>query len=228
MKIIAFTFAGGNKHSFQIITKNIENFTVIEYPGRGFRMGEDLITDIDSLIEDLFQKVKSEISQPQDYIIYGHSMGALLGYLLCQKIEELGFQKPAKLVVSGRKPPVTKRENLFCHLPDNLFWDEVVKIGGIPDELINHQELIEFFTPILKADLTIVEVYKYQKKNKLNIPIDVFYGSEESTEDEMQGWEEESNEKISITQMKGDHFFIFKHVTFFTQYFKNLTQKLTI
>ncbi|MFH6990718.1 thioesterase II family protein [Flavobacterium collinsii] len=228
MKIIAFTFAGGSRYSFHNITKNIENFIVIEYPGRGTRMNEEMISDIDLLTGDLLQKVKNEISSDEDYIIYGHSMGALMGYLVCHRIEELGLPKPVKLVVSGKKPPVVKREKLFSQLPDKLFWDEVVKIGGVPDELLNYNELIEFYTPILKTDFAVIEKYQYRKKNKLSVPIDVFYGSEESDEDEMQEWKEESDKKVSITQMGGDHFFIFKHINFFTQYFKDLTQKVTV
>ena len=107
-------------------------------------------------------------------------------------------------------------------LGDNEFWQEVVKLGGIPDELRNHPELIEFYTPILKADFSVIENYRYEKKQKLTIPIDVFYGSEEAQVNEMLGWKEESTEKVTINQMEGNHFFIFDHTDFFISYFKNI------
>lgn len=226
MKIISFPFAGGNKYSFREIAQNISEFTIIEYAGRGFRINENLIIDIELLIEDLFLKVKNEITATDDYIIYGHSMGALVGYLICQKIEDLGLKKPQKLVVSGKKSPSIKRETKLSHLHEKEFWQEVIKLGGIPDELINHLELIDFYIPILKADFTAIENYHYVKKEKLTVPIDVFYGSEEATEEEMIGWQEETTANVTITQMEGNHFFIFNHVDFFTNYFNNLTKNL--
>lgn len=227
IKIIVLTFAGGNKYSFSKLHKNISNFSVLEYPGRGQRVNEDLILDLDNLMEDVFLQITNKINYCNDYIIYGHSMGSLIGYLICQKIEELGLPKPIKLVVSGKKPPAIKREKKIAHLTDNIFWDEIVKLGGIPEELLNHPELVEHYTPILKADFTIIENYQYIKKDKLTIPIDVFYGSEEEiTEEEIKGWEEETTGLVNITQMEGNHFFIFKHVDFFTEYFKNLTQSI--
>jgi len=227
--IISFPFAGGNKYSFQIFSKNLSHFNIVEYPGRGMRINEKLVFDVDLLIDDLLHKVKDGIMFCEDYIIYGHSMGSLMGYLVCQKIEELGLPKPIKLVVSGRKPPSIKREKLISHLPDNLFWEEVVKMGGIPDELLNHHELIDFYTPILKADFTAIEKYIYVKKDKLTIPIDVFYGSdEEITEEEIKGWEEETIGKVTITELEGNHFFIFSNEDFFINYFNNLTKSLNL
>lgn len=225
MKLLSFSFAGGSKYSFQKLTNQINDLTVIEYPGRGLRMNENLIIDINSLIEDLLAKVENEIVSCKEYIIYGHSMGALIGYLICQKIEELGLQKPLKLIVSGKKAPFVEREVKLAHLPNEEFWHEVVKLGGIPDELLSYPELIEFYTPILKADFTSVENYKYIKNKKLSIPIDVFYGSnEEITQEDVTGWTEETTGKVTINQLEGNHFFIFKHVDFFTKYFKNLKQ----
>ncbi|MBA0882490.1 thioesterase II family protein [Flavobacterium undicola] len=220
MKIIFFSFAGGSKYSFQKLTNKTNDIIVIENPGRGLRMNENLIIDIELLIEDLLEKVKNEIASCKDYIIYGHSMGALVGYLICQKIEELRLQKPLKLVVSGKKSPSAEREVKIAHLPDQEFWQEVIKLGGIPDELQNHPELINFYTPILKADFTVIENYKYKKKEKLTIPVDVFYGSEEAIEEEMLGWKDETTAEVTITKMEGNHFFIYNHVDFFINLFK--------
>lgn len=220
INMLCFSFAGGNKYSFQKIAKNIDNFIVLEYPGRGMRMKENIIIDIDLLIEDLLPKIKKEIIVTEDYIIYGHSMGALVGYLICQKIEELGLKKPQKLIVSGKKSPCIEREVKLVHLPDEEFWEEVIKLGGIPVELQNHPELIEFYIPILKADFTAIENFQYVKKVKLTIPIDVFYGSEEATEEEMQDWKDETTAEVTLTKMEGNHFFIYRHIDFFRNLFK--------
>lgn len=228
MKIITFVFAGGNKYSFPKFSKTLTDFTVLEYPGRGTRINEKLMKDIDLLTDDLLPKIVEEIKNCHEYIVYGHSMGALVGYLICQKLQKLQIKKPLKLVVSGRKAPSIKREKLLSDLPNHLFWEEVIKLGGIPDALQEHPELKEFYIPILKADFEVVDNYNYVKKEKLNIPIDVFYGTEEKiTEFEITEWENESTQEVTINRMKGNHFFIFNNEDFFIDYFKHLNNKLT-
>lgn len=223
IKKICFPFSGGNRYSFNRFARKAPDFTFIEYPGRGLRTNEELISDLNQLIDDLLPKITDEISSCNEYIIYGHSMGALVGYLICQKIEEFGFTKPLKLVISGENHPQIKRREKIAHLPNNQFWEEVVEMGGVPTELLNFTELIEHYTPILKADFTAIENYHYVKNKKLTIPIDVFYGSEEKiTEEEIKEWKNATTGVVNITQLEGNHFFIFKHVDFFSHYFKNI------
>jgi external thioesterase TEII len=226
MKFILITHAGGSKYQYLKFCKGLDEFYILEYPGRGCRIKENLLNNLDLLIKDLLTIIEKVITTNCKYIIYGHSMGALIGYLICQKIEELGLKKPLKLVVSGKKTPSLEREVKITHLPDEEFWQEVIKLGGIPNELQNHPELIEFCIPILKADFTAIENYRYIKKEKLTIPIDIFYGSEEATEEQMLGWKEETTAEVTITQMEGNHFFIFKHVDFFINYFKNIEKTI--
>lgn len=218
VRIICFPFAGGNKYSYNKLFGNSIKFSGLDVSGKALKLNEQQI--VDSIIEDILRLSIND----DNYVIYGHSMGSLIGYLVCQRIEELGVKKPLKLVISGMNAPSMKREKLISHLPDTLFWKEIIKFGGIPDELQNFPELIDFYTPILKADLKAVENYQYVKKEKLTIPIDVFYGSEDTTIEKVHGWKEETEEKVTITQMHGSHFFIFDHIEFFTQYFKGIVE----
>jgi len=233
MKVIIFPFAGGNKYSFNYLKDNlsIENIEliVIEYPGRGDRINEPLKNSIKEILKYTLKQVIPEITK-ENYIIYGHSMGALIGYLICQKIQELNLSMPNKLVVSGKKTPAIKKEERLSDLPDNQFWKEVTKLGGIPEEIEKHPDLIKYFTPILKADFSCIENYQYnQHSPKLTIPIDVFYGSEEEIkQEEAEAWQEETTGVVNVTKLKGNHFFIFNHKEFFIEYFKNLQLNATI
>jgi external thioesterase TEII len=229
MKIIAFTFAGGSRYSFQMFSKKISHFIVEEYPGRGLRVKEKLLTEIDMIIEDLLPKVIKEIETTKEYIIYGHSMGALIGFLICHRLQELEIKSPLKLVVSGRNDPSLKRDKKIADLPNIQFWEEVIKIGGIPDELKKHPELIDFYVPILKADFKAIEEYHYEKSEKLKVPIDVFYGKSEGiSENEIEGWKNHSTEKVVLNSLEGNHFFIYNNESFFVNYFESLTTNIHI
>ncbi|MFK7000961.1 thioesterase domain-containing protein [Flavobacterium oreochromis] len=218
MKLFTIHFAGGNKYSFN----KIFNQTSCSLPIEINRNNSDLHTTIEEILNNLkLDNIKS------DYIIYGHSMGALLAYLLCHKLQEEGLPMPQQLIVSGKKAPSIPRENKISHLPDGEFWKEIVALGGIPEEMQNYPELIDYYLPILRHDFKLVESYEYEKKPKLNIPIDVFYGSEEATEEEMLGWKEETTGKVTITKLEGNHFFIFNHIEYFQNYFNSLSQEST-
>jgi external thioesterase TEII len=229
MKIIGFPFAGGSKFSFQKVSKNNSNFITLEYPGRGMRINEKLSNSINELIEDLLQAVVKIAKSEKEYIIYGHSMGALVGFLMCHRLKKEGVNLPNKLIVSGNKGPMSEKISKLSFLPENEFWDEVVRLGGTPNELNGSPEIRAFFTPILKADFSIIENYEPKLKEKLNIPIDVFYGKDEGiNDDEILYWKELSSEPVNIKRMEGDHFFIFKHQQFFENYFEELTNKLMV
>lgn len=217
MKIVSFHFAGGNKYSLDNILKEYTNHHI------PFALKRNVNNwDLNQTVDYFILNFKEKIFNKTPYVMYGHSMGALLAYLICHKIEEKQLPLPQRLIVSGKKSPSVPREEKIAHLPDKEFWEEIIALGGIPDEMKNYPELIDYFLPILRQDFKLVESYQYEKKNKLNIPIDVFYGSEEAVEEEMAEWYNESNERVNIQQLPGNHFFIFDHVEYFKTYFENL------
>lgn len=216
MKIISLHFAGGNKYSLNKIFINFSNYVPFELERNSNTV------EFNKIIDDFVILLKNQMLEKTPYVIYGHSMGALIAYLLCQRLQELNYPMPKKLIVSGKKSPSTVREKKIVNLPDEEFWNEIVALGGIPDEIKNYPELIDYYLPILKHDFKVVENYQYENKKKLSIPIDVFYGSEEAIEGEMTGWMDETTKEVKITQLKGNHFFIFNHSDYFRNYFNNL------
>lgn len=213
MKIIAFPFAGGSTFSYQKIFD--DNVITLDYPGRGSKIDEPFATSIENLIAHLLPETLSLIAEHPNYMIYGHSMGALVAYLMTHKIAELSQTLPQKLVVSGHKGPLYKRASKLSTLPENQFWDRLSQLGGIPTTLNEYPELKALFIPILRADFDLLENYEPQSKNKLSIPIDVFYGNQENiTAQEIVSWKAESTARVTIEKLNGNHFFIFNNTQF--------------
>ncbi|MBB6131822.1 thioesterase II family protein [Mucilaginibacter lappiensis] len=215
INLICFPYAGGSKYSYlsleSIAPPNIK-FIPIEPPGRGDRLMEPLLLDINSMVEDLFNQIIVHIDKP--YVIFGHSMGALLGYLVAKKIEENNFPLPQRLIVTGCEGPSVKDENkkLRSTLPPDKFIEELKILGGIPNEVFEDASFINFFEPILRADFKAIEDYKYLKRSSLNVPFTVLFGSDEDFSfEEAFSWQDESNFEVDVIQLPGDHFFIFKH-----------------
>ncbi|SFJ79041.1 thioesterase II family protein [Myroides guanonis] len=221
-KVIALPFAGGNKYSFNSIekhvSKNVEWIT-LELPGRGSRFKESLLDKVDQIVEDLLAQIMSNIGDT-NYIIYGHSMGTLIGYELTKKIIERKLQQPMSLFFTGRGAPGFNRfTNKKSILPTNAFWEEVSKIGGLPKEILECKELLDLYYPIMKSDFKAIEDYNYLPMDiPFTFPIHVLMGKDEiGIGDEktslagMKGWQNETSESCTFELLEGDHFFIFRH-----------------
>ena len=216
VSLICFPYAGGSRYSygvFESVAPRKFNILPLELPGRGDRIGEPLLTEINSMVDDLFRQIRSRIDEP--YIIYGHSMGAILAYLVIKKISQYNLPLPRHLFISGCEGPSAvkhKKQKLRSHLPPDEFIEELKGLGGVPEDILKDESFIRFFEPILRADLKAIEGYEHRESIPFNIPVAVLYGSEEDlTFEDVYAWQEESITEVEVIKFSGNHFFIFKH-----------------
>lgn len=214
--IIALPYAGGNIYSYN----NFELLTIPKY--YNIDRSKYNITDIHFLVDHLIEEIIMLISEVENYYLYGHSMGGLMAFLVCRKLQERKIRLPQKLIISGRKAPELVRTEKLSELSDEAFLESLIPLGGIPSELLQNKEVLDFFIPIIKYDFRILESYNYESATTLDIPIDVFYGSLEAEELEMTAWNKESTGKVNITKLEGNHFFIYDFKEYFKEYFRNL------
>ena len=109
INLFCLPFAGGNKYSYQKYIEKAPSFLniiPIEYPGRGARMKEPLISEAELLVDDLYHLIKKAADQG-DYAIYGHSMGGLIGYLVARKLIENNHRPPLHLFITGTSGPTS-------------------------------------------------------------------------------------------------------------------------
>lgn len=214
--IIMLPFAGGNTYSYKDLIKFIyPGIDVLcpELPGRGFLSGEPLISDMEQLSDHVFDRWLRYLPDESRYIIYGHSMGALLGLLLIHKIKNKGMKLPEQLIVSGRKGPgFLNRDNDIHALPSDMFKKKIKEMGGTLDDILENKELMDYFEPILRSDITAVETFKYVNKEIIDTPVSVWFGADEQfCKQAIISWQKETNKPIKVREMSGNHFFIFDH-----------------
>ena len=83
-------YAGGNVYSFNFIKPYLNgqfNFIPIELPGRGKRMREDLLFNKDLAVKDVLNQILENLNS-NPFLIYGHSMGASIGFSVINELEE--------------------------------------------------------------------------------------------------------------------------------------------
>lgn len=216
VNIFCLPYAGGNKYSYLKFAESAPafiNMITLDYPGRVPRMKEPLLYDIGSMVNDLYNQIKKKTDHA-DYAIYGHSMGGLLAYLLTRKLIENNHKAPVHLFITGTSgPSASSRGEKKRHLlPKREFLQEMKDLDGVPDEILESEELLSFFEPILRADFRISENYIYEYKEPLDIPITVITGTDEDFEPEdIYLWQKETKLDVDFRKMPGKHFFIFKY-----------------
>jgi len=212
-------FAGGNSYSYRPL-QNILNPTGVqlsplELPGRGKRIREKLLIELNALAVDAFQQLAQQnLTQP--YALFGHSMGALLVYLVTHQLIALRLPLPTHLFVSGhRAPSQSRRLSLKHNLPKTEFIAMLHRLGGCPVEILQDAELIDFFEPVLRADLQAAELYQYHPRLPLPIPMTVLFGSteQEVNYQEAAAWQQETTYPLTINEIAGGHFFIFEQTS---------------
>ncbi|MFV0247349.1 MAG: thioesterase domain-containing protein [Tenacibaculum sp.] len=75
-------------------------------PGRGKRHDETLLIQKEVAINDYVSQIKSK-RNGEPYILYGHSMGATLGYYITEKMEEIK-DPPVTFIATGNSGPGIK------------------------------------------------------------------------------------------------------------------------
>ncbi|MBW9154569.1 thioesterase II family protein [Clostridium estertheticum] len=213
MKLFCLPYAGGSKTAYykwkEVLNNNIQ-LEAIELKGRGTRYGEGFYTDFDDAVNDIYINIKNKIID-DDYAIFGHSMGSLLAFELYYKIVENGGRIPKHIFFSGYKDPdCARKEEPIYNLPDDEFMNEVIKLGGMPIEVLENKELCQLVTQILKNDFKILELYKYRQRNDtIKCDTTILNGSEDTiTFEEVYGWKKYCLKNVRILTFEGDHFFI--------------------
>ncbi|GHH38856.1 thioesterase II family protein [Lentzea cavernae] len=180
----------------------------VQLPGRAARGRETPHHDPDALADDVIGGLGPELTG--DYALFGHSVGALVAYLVARRIVERGGPPPRHLFVSGRPAPQlpnTRRE--LRALPTDDLVQELRALGGLPDVLLKERSLLEMFLPLLRADLTVNETYRHVPGPPLPFPLTVLggIGDPRADEAELAAWQELSADSALFTY-PGGHFYL--------------------
>lgn len=214
VKLICMHYGGGNRFSFLKLKEHLSSsikMESLEIPGHGKRIKEPLLTDLELMAEDLYEQIKGELPRREPVILYGHSLGGMLLFLLMRLLRSRGHTMPYHLVISGCKAPQFNHiRDTICHeLSDEAFKLKLKDLGGFPKEVLDNEELIAFFLPILRADFKAIETYKYTEERPLDIPLTVIAGLDEKiSKNDLLGWQKETVHPIKLLQFPGNHFFI--------------------
>lgn len=213
IKLFCLPYAGGSALLYKKWTGLLDasiDMQPVELAGRGKRIHEPMYTDINQAVEDLYHILAAQTTG-QPYALLGHSMGAMLAYLLSQKIRKEALTQPVHVFFSGRGAPHVKKVPHNYHLlPDPEFRVAIEQLGGTPPALFDCPELLELFLPLLRNDFRLAATdLSGERVCPLDYPITVFLGKdEEITAEQSDGWKRHTNATCHLHYLEGDHFFL--------------------
>ena len=213
MRLFCFPYAGGGAAVFRqwssLLPEGVD-LCPIEIPGRGKRFGEPLFKRLVPLVIEVTEALGPFLDRP--FAFFGHSMGGLIAFELTRHLRRRGKELPEFLFISASEPPhrLKPRDRITYQLPDAEFLKELERLGGTPPEVLKHRELIELFLPVVRADIEIMETYRYSEEAPLSMTTVVFGGEQDSevSLNDLQGWRDQTSGSFHLHPLPGDHFFI--------------------
>lgn len=216
IRLFCLPFAGGGASAFnawwQAMPASVD-LRVAQLPGREARFKQTLITDFRIMVDRLADAFEKHVDLP--YAIFGYSMGALLGFEVVRELRRRGAPAPAQLMVAAKSAPQQPaRTPALSHLPRQQFIDGVRRYFEPPQEGWTIAELVEIVLPILRADLTMCDTYRYRPEAPLGCSIVALCGDRDLSVpvDDVSAWREQTTGHFEMSTFQGGHFFINDHL----------------
>jgi phosphopantetheine--protein transferase-like protein len=211
LRLFCFPYAGGGTAIFRLWPASLPNVEVcpIRLPGREARLREPPFTRLGPLVEALAKGIRPHLDKP--FAFFGHSMGSLIAFELARHLRDRLGLSPVHLFVSGRGGPQFMAGLVLHTLPEQAFRDELRRLQGTPAEVLDNEELMTFFGPMLRADFAVVETYTYLPGPPLDCPLSAFGGLQDANwgdEEGVAGWREHTRGPFRLRMLPGHHFFV--------------------
>ncbi|ARU62664.1 hypothetical protein CBW65_18050 [Tumebacillus avium] len=212
-RLFCFHFAGGGASAYNQWGKDLpDNIEVvaIQLPGRESRLFEPVFTSLQPLLETLAAELLPHLKD-KPFAFFGHSMGAIVSFEMSRYLKKHQGIQPTHLFVSGYPGPHTyKNEDPYYVKSDADLIQDLVELGGTPQELLDNEELMKLVLPTIRADFQVCDTYEFAEGVLLDCPITAFGGwaDEMLTEEGMQAWGELTGGEFEMEMFEGDHFYL--------------------
>jgi medium-chain acyl-[acyl-carrier-protein] hydrolase len=211
LRLFCLPYAGGGASIFRpwldALPADVE-LCGVQLPGRENRLGEAAYTRLVPLVQALADALLPYLDRP--FAFYGHSMGTLLSFELARQLRRMGKRLPVSLYLAAYRAPHLPNPNIkIYHLPTEVF-KVVLRADGIPETILQNEELMQAILPTLRADFELCDTYVYQEEPPLDCPFAIFGGSDDVRVQaaDLELWSQHSSLLCSQTILPGSHFFL--------------------
>ncbi|MEO7019921.1 MAG: alpha/beta fold hydrolase [Ktedonobacteraceae bacterium] len=211
LRLFCFSYAGGGASVFRswadALPPEIE-VCCIQLPGHEYRLTETASTRLAPLIQTLADAIYPYLDRP--FAFYGHSMGALVSFELARQLRRTHDRHPVRLCLAAYRAPQLPNPNIKIYsLPSEVF-KVILRADGIPERILQSEELMQAMLPTLRADFELCETYTYTEESPLECPLSIFGGQDDVriSAADLEAWRLHSSATSRLLLLPGSHFFL--------------------
>jgi surfactin synthase thioesterase subunit len=230
-RLFCFPYAGGGLVSFRPWSQSLDEsveLVAVEPPGRGTRINETPIDDLDTFVECLLPEMVDWLDRPSAF--FGHCVGGLTMFATLCALPRVCAHFIKYSFACGVKPPhLLKRRGEF---EDNLAYDMmlhkefdirvppyaqadeifagIIRQFGLPaaDRMLESPKLREVLLPTIRAEFGMAYNYEYRPVEPFAFPISSFVGNLDPwvSQEDSAAWGELTRGGFTNHVRKGSHF----------------------
>ncbi|MEU2834244.1 alpha/beta fold hydrolase [Streptomyces lavendulae] len=213
VRLYCLPCAGGGATMFRAWADRLPptvELRAVRLPGRHAWHPEPPFTDCTAAAHALASGLGPELHTP--YVLFGHSMGALLAHELILSLDRHELPPPALYVSASWLVEGTPIELLpdpaDC---DEQFVETLRRFGGVPPEVLSDPEVLDFMLPALRSDFGLCRTYTYRTgATPFSVPVRAMGGVADTVTpvDRMARWRHHTERFLGTRSFPGDHFFL--------------------
>ena len=208
LRLFCLHYAGGGASLFRHwdpAFASLAEIYPIQLPGREGRLGEPAFSSLPPLVERLAGVLEADLDRR--YAIFGHSMGALIGFELVRELRRRGLPMPVHLFLASYCAPQLLRREHRAGTVKQEAAKQLASGGAVSAGMT--EEMLALFVPTIEADTLLCEQYEYVEDEPLTCPITAFRGNTDYVLDEhLAGWRAQTRGAFQTQTFLGDHFFL--------------------
>jgi medium-chain acyl-[acyl-carrier-protein] hydrolase len=211
LNLVCLPYAGGGASSFRAWGRELPvplDVCAVEFPGRETRGFEEPLTRMEPLVTALADELVPRLERP--YALFGHSMGALVGFELARELRRRRVPPPRLLVASShRAPDLRSPTPPLRDLPDDELVEQMGRIQGT-STLLQDEGVRALMLPVIRADFAVCESYVYAHDAPLECPILAVGGTADPhvTRLELEAWRDHTRAEFALRLFHGGHFYL--------------------
>jgi surfactin synthase thioesterase subunit len=194
------------------MTVSIEVLAV-QYPGRQDRWREPHVLTIQELAQEVHEAMMEWRDRP--LLIFGHAMGAVVGFELARRLERDGIV-PLALFPSARCAP-SRDNGGTVHLRDDEGIVAALYVtNGSHSPLPADARLLGRMLPAIRDDCRADETYVFEPGEPLHCPIIACVGEDDPTVDaeDILAWWKHTVGQFELQVFPGGHFHLLTHQSY--------------
>lgn len=227
-KCICVPFAGAGASTFQPWKASLLpewELKCLELPGRERRIAEPPYRHIGEAANKLTKDVMRLAGDDPQVTLFGHSMGAILAFEVCRRLESAGSHI-SHLVISGSAGPRVRRPRSSSELDDDAFIARVGELAGYEHEGLRFPEIRDVVLPCLRADVEMHEGYVWDGGGAVRCPVIALRGADDTlvSHADMIAWQEAAIQEIVMRDLPGGHMYLLQDARPLFGLLKSLSQ----